>query len=95
MINITQRANQAIQLAGEIAYKYSCTEVGTEHLLYGLCAVKNCIASKILQEFNITDNALEQVFKQTYQLNLSTLGAQLQLTKRSLDIMHLLYTITN
>ena len=87
MINVTDSVNQVIQKAGNIAYKYSCSEIGTEHLLYGLSAVKNCIASKILQEFNVTDNAIEQVFMQTYQLNYSRQSAQLQLTARSLDIV--------
>ena len=71
MINVTDSVNKVIEKAGKIAYKYSCQEIGSEHLLYGLCAVENCIASKILQEFNVTANAIEQVFMQTYQLNYS------------------------
>ena len=29
----------------------SCFEIGSEHLLYGLTAVKNCLACKILSDF--------------------------------------------
>ena len=87
MINVTDSVNKVIQKAGQIAYKYSCEEIGTEHLLYGLCAVDNCIASKILQEFNVTANAIEQVFRSNYQINYSNQTAELQLTPRSYGIV--------
>ena len=87
MINVTDSVNKVIKKAGQIAYKYSCNEIGTEHILYGLTAVENCIASRILNEFGVNSSNLEQVFMQTYQINYSRATRELNLTPRSYEIV--------
>lgn len=87
MINVTDSVNKALKKAGEIAYKYSCNEIGSEHLLYGLTAVNTCIASQVLAEFDVTAVALENVFKKTYSRNYSNQMVQLALTQRSHEIV--------
>lgn len=86
-MNITDSVNKVIKKAGQIAYKYSCNEIGTEHILYGLTAVENCIASRILADFGVNSLNLEQVFMQTYQLNYSRFSKELELTPRSYEIV--------
>lgn len=61
-IRLTESVNRAIQNAGKIALMYSNYQIGTEHLLYGLSSVKDSVASKILSNFGVNHNKMEEVF---------------------------------
>ncbi len=61
-IRLTESVNRAIQNAGKIALMYSNYQIGTEHLLYGLSSVKDSVASKILANFGVNHNKMEEVF---------------------------------
>ena len=56
---------KVIKSAGKIALKYGSSQVGTEHLLYGLTAVKDCMASKILKEYGITSESMLETFEES------------------------------
>lgn len=58
--NLTDLANEAIQLAQNTAVNLG-SQIGTEHILYGISAVKESKASKILTTYNVTPNSLMQV----------------------------------
>ncbi len=61
-IRLTESVNRAIQNAGKIALLYSNYQIGTEHLLYGLASVKDSVASKILGNYGVNHNKIEEVF---------------------------------
>ena len=61
-IRLTESVNRAIQNAGKIALMYSNYQIGTEHLLYGLSSVRDSVASKILVNFGVNHNKMEEVF---------------------------------
>ena len=61
-IRLTESVNRAIQNAGKIALLYGNYQIGTEHLLYGLGSVKDSVASKILTNFGVNHNKIEEVF---------------------------------
>ena len=50
---------KAESFAGKIGYDY----VGTEHLLYALCAEKESYASAVLQEAGVTEEKIEKVIE--------------------------------
>ncbi len=50
----TNRANKAIELANDIALDLGHSYIGTEHILYGLSKEGNGIASKVLENQNVT-----------------------------------------
>ena len=52
----TNRANKAIEIANDIALELGHSYIGTEHILYGLAKEGNGIASKLLENQNVTAN---------------------------------------
>ena len=55
MYKFTARAEKAIEIANDIAMELGHKYIGTEHILYGLCKEGTGIASKVLENQNITD----------------------------------------
>ncbi len=60
MYKFTNRAEKAIEIANEIALELGHNYIGTEHLLYGLAKEGTGVASKVLQNQNITDEGILQ-----------------------------------
>ena len=54
----TSRAQKAIEIANEIAVELGHNYVGTEHILYGLTKEGTGIASKVLENQNVTPEAV-------------------------------------
>ena len=58
----TNRANKAIETANDIALELGHSYIGTEHILYGLAKEGNGIASKVLENQNVTaDDILNKI----------------------------------
>lgn len=58
----TNRAEKAIEIANEIALQLGHNYIGTEHLLYGLCEEGTGVANKVLENQNVTAQAvLEEI----------------------------------
>ena len=58
----TKKAENVIDYANEIACKLGHNYVGTEHILYGLIKEKEGVASKILENQNVTEeDVLERI----------------------------------
>ena len=55
MYKFTARAEKALELANEIALELGHNYIGTEHILYGLSKEGTGVASKVLQNHNISD----------------------------------------
>ncbi len=51
----TNSCNEAIEIASDIAMELGHNYIGTEHLLYGLAKQENGVASKVLQNQEITE----------------------------------------
>ncbi len=61
----TNSCNQAIEFASDIAMELGHSYIGTEHLLYGLAKEENGVASKVLQNQEITE---EDIFHKIEEL---------------------------
>lgn len=58
----TNRAQKAIEFANDVANELGHNYIGTEHLLYGLCKEGTGVASKVLENQNITpESILEEI----------------------------------
>ena len=56
----TNRAEKAIEIANEIANDFGHNYIGTEHLLYGLAKEGAGVASKVLENQNISPEKIEE-----------------------------------
>ena len=54
----TNRAKKAIEIANDIAIDLGHSYIGTEHILYGLAKEGSGVASKVLENQNITPDAI-------------------------------------
>jgi len=50
----TNRAKKAIELANQVAIELGHNYIGTEHILYGLAKEGNGVASKVLENQEVT-----------------------------------------
>ena len=58
----TNRANKAIEISNDIALELGHSYIGTEHILYGLAKEGNGIASKVLENQNVSaDDILNKI----------------------------------
>ncbi len=86
-IRLTESVNRAIQNAGRIALSFGNFQIGTEQLLYGLASVKDSVASKLLKNYNVTSEKIEEIFakKSPKQTNL-ILANSVDFTPRSKEV---------
>ena len=77
---------KVVKNAGKVAVKFGSNQIGTEHILYGLCSVKECMASKILKEYGITVENLLEIFAENSNDQV-IVGVDVELTPRSKEII--------
>ena len=62
--SFSDNIEKVVKSASKIALKFGSDVVGTEHILYGLTSVKECQASKILEDFGVTEDDLFALFSE-------------------------------
>ena len=77
---------KVVKNAGKVAVKFGSNQIGTEHILYGLCSVKECMASKILKEYGISVENLLEIFAENSSEQMLA-GVDVELTPRSKEII--------
>ncbi|MDO5556199.1 MAG: ATP-dependent Clp protease ATP-binding subunit [Clostridia bacterium] len=74
----TKRAETALEIANDIAVEFGHNYIGTEHLLYGLTKEGTGIASKVLENQNVTPEAIlekiDQLIGRTETRSEQTIG---------------------
>lgn len=56
---------KVIKNASKIALRFGSNLVGTEHILYGISSVSECTASKLLEDYSVSESALFQLFEES------------------------------
>jgi len=83
----TQLVQKVLRNAGELATKSGHSELGTEHLLFGIISVEECLSAKLLLKYGVTQSTYLQLFDESIQkqpsLNLDTI----ELTPRVKEIL--------
>ncbi len=86
-IRITESVNRALQVAGVTALQYGYRQVGTEHLLYGICSIETSVASKVLQSFKVNCDTLDSVFaRNSAKQQVAVLNNRVELTPNSKEV---------
>lgn len=96
MINfpMTPNVKKALDNAVKLAYSLGETQVGTEHLLYGLASTDGCVAQRLLEDAGATKSAILKMIKQTRVSRGSFIGkVTLEYTPRVKDIIRTASTI--
>ena len=60
-LRFTDNVDLVIQNAGSIALQYGSYAIDTEHILYGLTIIGDSVASKILTNFGVNHNKIEEI----------------------------------
>ena len=79
-LRLTENADLALQYAGNIALQFGSYTIDTEHILYGLSKIQDSMASKILKNYNITPNAIENIFSKLFKGNVTLIANEVDLT---------------
>ncbi len=82
---------KVIKNASKIALRFGSNLVGTEHILYGLVSVSECTASKLLRQYNVTENALFEIFEENAS-GVSLFG-NVELTPRTKELFQIAQSI--
>ena len=86
----TNSANRAIEFASQIAMELGHNYIGTEHILYGLAQEENGVASKVLQNQDITNEKIEEEIDELVGREEKT-GQIIDFTPRSKRIIELAF----
>ena len=76
---------KVIKNASKFALRFGSNLVGSEHILYGLASVKDCLASKLLAEDGVTEPALFEFFEENAPED-NLFGSEVELTPRTKDL---------
>lgn len=86
-LRVTDSVNKALQIAGKVAIQYGYSQVGTEHLLYGIASLDENASGKILNSYGVTPDKLDLIFdKMSTHKNLILSGNTIQLSPRSKEV---------
>lgn len=79
--------SKVIKNAGKIAMELGGNQVGTEHILYGLTTVKECMSNKILAEYGVTSASLKEILSDEETNDKVLSGIDVELTPKSKEIL--------
>ncbi len=78
---------KVIKNASKFALRFGSNLIGSEHILYGIASVKDCLASQYLAEFGVTEPRLFQFFEDNVaDEDIFTLSNEVELTPRTKDL---------
>lgn len=83
----TQLVDTALQNAGELANRSGHLELGTEHLLFGIISVEECLSAKILKKYGVTKASYLQLFDENVQKSPSLDQSEIDLTPLVKEIL--------
>ncbi len=79
---------KVIKNASKFALRFGSNLVGSEHILYGLASVRDCLASKFLAEAGVTEPALFEFFEENAPED-NLFGMEVELTPRTKDLFRM------
>ena len=83
-IQFSDNIEKVIKNASKIALRFGSQLVGTEHILYGIVSSQDCLASKLLRDYGVTENELFDLFEQSFS-GISIFG-NVELTPRTKEL---------
>ncbi len=83
----TKLVQKVLQNAGELATKSGHTNLATEHLLFGIISVEDCLSAKLLREYGVTQSNYLQLFDECVPKGPSLNLSEIELTPRVKEIL--------
>ncbi len=83
----TQLVQYALQNAGELASQTGHTQLGTEHLLFGIISMDESLSSKLLEKYGVNQHTFLQVFDESMQKGQSLNATQIELSPRVKEVL--------
>ena len=62
--SFSDNIEKVIKNASKFALRFGSNLVGSEHILYGLTSVKDCVAARLLAEEGVTEPSLFEFFEE-------------------------------
>ena len=87
MNGFTKLVDNVLQNAGELATQCGHTELGTEHLLFGLISVEECLSCQLLKKYGVTKSSYLQLFDESVQKSASLEQSEIALTPLVKEIL--------
>lgn len=78
---------KVLETAGEVAIKFGNTQIGTEHVLFGLVAYQEALASKVLNEYGVTKASMLQLFNESDTISIGGFLTQVELSPRVKEML--------
>ncbi len=79
---------KVIKNASKFALRFGSNLVGSEHILYGLVSVRECLGAKFLAEEGVTEPALFEFFEENSPED-NLFGDEVELTPRTKDLFRI------
>lgn len=83
--SFSDNIEKVIKNASKFALRFGSNLVGSEHILYGLTSVKDCIAAKLLADEGVTEPSLFEFFEDNAPADI-IFGDSVELTPRTKDL---------
>ena len=83
----TQMVQYALQNAGELATQSGQNLLGTEHLLFGIISMDECLSSKLLEKYGVNQHTFLQIFDEKFKKTPSLNAKQIELSPRVKEVL--------
>lgn len=93
--DFTGMVQKVLENANELALKSGHEQLGTEHLLFGIISVQECLSSKILAKYGVTLQTYLQLFDESIEKGAFGAVVQVELTPRVKEILRVAKAVSN
>ena len=80
---------KVIKNASKFALRFGSNLIGSEHILYGLTSVKDCLASQFLAEEGVTEPSLFEFFEENVSEDNILFTNEVEMTPRTKDLFRI------
>lgn len=88
--SFSDNIQKVIKNASKFALRFGSNLIGSEHILYGLTSVKDCLASKLLAEEGVTEPSLFAFFEENVNDDdLFGISGEVEMTPRTKDLFRI------
>ncbi len=85
--SFSDNIQKVIKNASKFALRFGSNLIGSEHILYGLVSVKDCLASRILNEEGVTESNLFSFFEENVSMDdIFGMSGSVEMTPRTKDL---------
>ena len=88
--SFSDNIQKVVKNASKFALRFGSNLIGSEHILYGITSVKDCLASQYLAEMGVTEPKLFQFFEENVaDEDIFTLSNEVEMTPRTKDLFRI------